>query len=147
MATLQDGIDDGTGYSQTPGSSYAIFPTALQKAAQMHIYPQDARFEGSAHQNDISEAHAIPIQRQLIQVEIHAKGDAPSGASLVVQVVFKGMAQSPTFSLDAGQTRSVTNASGDNLVVLANQTCAVQIVTPSGAADVVVKLLFQLVIL
>ncbi|MGD0058394.1 MAG: hypothetical protein ABSD58_03160 [Verrucomicrobiia bacterium] len=146
MSTLVNGTEDLVGQNLTPAAAYAVVNTALQKIAQMQVYPQDCRFPGSAHANDIRDPHAIPFQRQLVQAEIVVNGDAPSGGSLVVQLLFGGVAQTPTLSLNAGQTYVLINLSSDNLVVAASQACAVEIVTPSGASDVVVKLLFQLVI-
>lgn len=146
MSTLANGTEDLVGQNLTPAAAYAVVNTALQKIAQMQVYPQDCRFAGSAHTNDIRDAHAIPFQRQLLQAEIIVNGDAPSGGSLTVQLLFGGVAQGPTLSLAAGSAYVLINTSNNNLIVAANQTCAVQIVTPSGASDVVVKLLFQLVI-
>jgi hypothetical protein len=146
MSTLVNGTEDLVGQNLTPAAAYAVVNTALQKIAQMQVYPQDCRFPGSAHTNDIRDAHAIPFQRQLVQAEIIVNGDAPSGGSLTVQLLFGGVAQSNTVSVAAGQTYNLVNLSSNNLIVAANQTCAAQIVTPSGATDVVVKLLFQLVI-
>jgi hypothetical protein len=146
MSTLPNGTEDLVGQNLTPAAAYAIVNTALQKISQMQVFPQDCRFPGSAHASDIRDPHAIPFQRQLLQVEVIVNGDAPTGGSLTVQLLFGGVAQTPTISVSAGQTYALSNLSGNNLIVPANQTCAAQIVTPSGATDVVVKLLFQLVI-
>ncbi|MGD1019730.1 MAG: hypothetical protein ABSA12_10485 [Verrucomicrobiia bacterium] len=126
--------------------TYAVVNTAIQKQAVMSVYCQDCRFPGSAHANDIRDPHAVPIQRQLLQVEIICNGDPPSGASLVVQLLFGGTAQSPTFALGAGNDYALINATADNTVLPAGTPCSAQIVTPSGASDVVVKLYWQLVI-
>jgi hypothetical protein len=144
MSTLANGTEDLVGQNLTPAAAYAIVNTSFQKIAQMQIYTQDCRFPGSAHTNDVRDAHAIPFQRQLLQAEIIVNGDAPAGGSLTVQFLFGGVSQSNTVSVAAGQTYTLANLSGANMVVAANQTCAAQIVTPSGASDVVVKLLFQL---
>jgi hypothetical protein len=146
MSTLVNGTEDLVGQNLTPAAAYAIVNTSFQKIAQMQIDTQDCRFPGSAHDNDIRDPHAIPIRRQVLQVEVIVNGDAPTGGSLTVQLLFGGAAQTPTVSVSAGQTYALANLSGDNLIVAANQTCAVQIVAAGGATDVVVKLLFQLVI-
>jgi len=146
MSTLVNGTEDLVGQNLTPAAAYAVVNTALQKIAQMQVYPQDCRFPGSAHINDIRDANAIPFQRQLLQVEVIVNGDAPAGGSLTVQLFFGGVAQSNTVSVTAGQTYNLANLSSANMIVLANQACAVQIVNPAGASEVVVKLLFQLVI-
>ncbi|MGO9244942.1 MAG: hypothetical protein ACLPT4_10625 [Verrucomicrobiia bacterium] len=146
MSTLVNGTEDLVGQNLTPAAAYAVINTALQKIAQMQLYPQDCRFPGSAHTNDIRDPHAIGIQRQLLQAEIIVNGDAPSGGSLVVQLLFGGTAQTPTLSLATGQNYVLINTSSNNLICPPNTTCSAQIVTPSGATDVVVKLLFQLVI-
>jgi hypothetical protein len=146
MSTLVNGTEDLVGQNLTPAAAYAVVNTALQKIAQMQVYPQDCQFPGSAHTNDIRDAHAIPFQRQLLQVEVIVNGDPPAGGSLSVQLLFGGVAQSNTVSVTAGQTYNLANLSSANMIVVANQTCAVQIVNPASASDVVVKLLFQLVI-
>ncbi len=102
MSTNVNGVEDLVGQNLTPAAAYAIVNTAIQKQAVMSVYCQDCRFPGSAHTNDIRDPHAIPIQRQLLQVEIICNGDPPSGASLVVQLLFGGTAQSPTFALGPG---------------------------------------------
>lgn len=144
MSTLPNGTEDLVGQNVTPAAAYAVVNTALQKIAQMQVYPQDCRFPGSAHTNDVRDVHAIPFQRQLLQVEVIVNGDTPSGGSLTVQLLFAGVAQSNTVSVPAGQTYTLADLSNANMVVAPNQTCAAQIVTPSGATDIVVKLLFQL---
>lgn len=146
MSTLVNGTEDLVGQNLTPAAAYAIVNTSFQKIAQMQVYCQDCRFPGSAHTNDIRDPHAIPFQRQLLQAEVIVNGDAPSGGSLTVQLLFGGVAQSNTVSVTAGNAYNLANLSSANLIVAANQTCAVQIVAASGATDVVVKLLFQLVI-
>jgi hypothetical protein len=146
MSTNVNGVEDLVGQNLTPAAAYAVVNTAIQKQAVMSIHEQECRFNGSAHANNIRDPHAIPIQRQVLQVEVIVNGDAPAGGSLVVQLLFGGAAQSPTFAVATGQIYSATNATGDNLVIAANQTCAAQIVTPNGATDVVVKIYSQLVI-
>jgi hypothetical protein len=146
MSTLPNGTEDLVGQNLTPAAAYAVVNTAFQKIAQMQLYAQEGRFPGSAHTNDIRDPHAIPIQRHLLQVELIVNGDAPAGGSFTVQLLFGGVAQSPAFSVADGHTYNLINTTSNNLIVAANQTCAAQIVTPSGATDVVIKLLFQLVI-
>jgi hypothetical protein len=146
MSTLVNGTEDLVGQNLTPAAAYAVINTALQKIAQMQVYGQDCRFPGSAHTNDIRDTHAMPFQRQLLQAEIIVNGDAPVGGSLTVQLLLGGVVQTPTLSLAAGQNYVLINTSSNNLIVAPTVPVGVQILTPSGATDVVVKLLFQLVI-
>ena len=146
MSTLVNGTEDLVGQNLTPAAAYAVVNTGFQKIAQMQVYCQDCRFPGSAHTNDTRDPHAIPIQRQVLQVEVIVNGDPPSGGSLTIQLLFGGTAQTPTFSVAATQSYSLANTTSSNLVLAANQACAAQIVTPNGATDVVVKIYSQLVI-
>lgn len=146
MSTLPNGTEDLVGQNLTPAAAYAVVNTSLQKIAQMQVYTQDCRFPGSAHNDDIRDPNAIPIRRQVLQVEVVVNGDAPAGGSLTVQLLFGGAAQTPTVSVSAGQTYALANLSGNNLIIVANQACAAQIVAASGATDVVVKIYSQLVI-
>ena len=146
MSTLIDGTEDLVGQNLTPGAAYPIVNTTLQKSAQMRIYPQDCRFPGSAHTNDVRDPHAIPFQRLVRQVEVIVNGDAPSGGSLTVQLLFGGVAQSNTVSVAAGTKYILANLLSANMVIPPGVTCAAQIVAANGATDVVVKILCYLVI-
>ncbi|MGA2604389.1 MAG: hypothetical protein ABSG14_09185 [Verrucomicrobiia bacterium] len=148
MSVLQNGVDDGTGMNQTPGSSYAIFPTALQKIAQMQVRDKQIAFPGLVKDGTTNGAHQFPIQHILNWVEIRADGDAPSGNPLTVQIVIGGVVQSQVFSLNAGsQYSSLIAVTSPGLSVNANTTVAVKLVSGNQASDVVVTLHYQKVIL
>ncbi|HVM62881.1 MAG TPA: hypothetical protein VMV72_18615 [Verrucomicrobiae bacterium] len=149
MSTLPDGIDDGTGYAQTPGSSYALFPTALQKAAQMHTEAESISFNGLVKDGTILGSHQWPIQTVLMWIEIRADGDAPSGSASTVQVSIGGTLQSQVFSLTAGSNYSglISVNGGAGYTVAAATTVVVTLVNGNGASDVKVRLHYQKVIL
>ena len=144
MSILANGVDDGTGMSQTPGSSYALFPTALQKMAQMQVRDKSIGFPGLVKDGTINGSHQFPIQHVLNWVEIRADGDAPSGSALTVQIVIGGALQSQVFSLNAASNYSgLLAVTSPGLTVNANQTVAVKLVSGNQASDLVVTLHYQ----
>ncbi|HTS19961.1 MAG TPA: hypothetical protein VMP11_20465 [Verrucomicrobiae bacterium] len=92
--------------------------------------------------------HQFPIQHVLDYVEIRADGDAPSGGPLTVQILIGGALQGQVFSLDSASNYSgLIAVSGSGLIVNANTTVAVKLVSGSQASDVTVTLHYQKVIL
>lgn len=148
MSILANGVDDGTGYAQTPGSSYALFPTALQKIAQMQVRDKEIGFPGLVKDGTTNGSHQFPIQHVLNWVEIRADGDAPTGSALTVQIIIGNVLQTQVFSLDAGSNYSRLMAvTSPGLTVKANTTVAVKLVSGNQASDVHVTLHYQKVIL
>ncbi len=147
MSTLINGTEDLVGQNLTPAAAYAIVNTGFQKLAQMSLYNQVCRFESTVHNNDISDPDAIPYQRLVAQVQVIVKGHVPTGASLTVQLLIAGAAQTPTISVAASGTYALSPFyPGTSLMIPANTICSAQIVTASAATDVVVKILAWLVI-
>jgi len=147
MAILQNGVEDGTGMSQTPGSSYALFPTALQKIAQMQVRDKEIDFPGLVKDGTTNGSHQFPIQHVLNWVEIRSDGDAPVASALTVQILIGGVLQTQVFSLNAASNYSgLIAVTSPGLTVNANTTVAVKLVTGNQASDVVVTLHYQKVI-
>jgi hypothetical protein len=146
MSTLINGTEDLVSQNLTPAAAYAVVNTTFQKLAQMSLYNQDCRFNGLVRDNDVRDAHTIPIRRLVSQVEVIVNGDAPADGSLTVQLLFGGVAQSNTVSVTAGQKYILGNLLSANMVIPASTTCAAKVTAANGASDVLVKILCYLVI-
>jgi hypothetical protein len=144
MSVLANGTEDlPTGL--TPAAAYALVNTAIQKIAQMNLLDKDVPFFGLVRDNQVRGTSQIAIERLITAVEIRAESAAPVGSSLVVQLVVNGNLKSQQYSLGAGNTYALVFVTGDGnggagsgLVVPANQTLAVKIISANQAADVVV---------
>jgi len=148
MSTLANGTEDLVGQNLTPAAAYAIANTAFQKIAQMQVRDKSIAFPGLLKDATINGEHQFPIQHVLDYVEIRADGDAPSGGPLTVQILIGGALQGQVFSLDSASNYSgLIAVSGSGLIVNANTTVAVKLVSGSQASDVTVTLHYQKVIL
>jgi len=138
----------------TPAAAYALVNTAIQKIAQMNLLDKDVPFFGLVRDNEVRGTSQIAIERLITAVEIRAESSAPVGSALVVQLVVNGNVLSQQYTLNAANTyvlRAVTGdgngGAGSGLVVPANQTLAIKIISANQAEDVVVTPKTQLRIL
>jgi hypothetical protein len=153
MSVLSNGTEDlPTGL--TPAAAYALVNTAIQKIAQMNLLDKDVPFFGLIRDGQVRGTSQIAIERLITAVEIRAESALPIGSGLVVQLVVNGNLQSQQYTLNAGSSYALTGVTGDGngvagsgLVVPANQTLAVRMISGNQAADVVVTLKCQLRIL
>jgi hypothetical protein len=154
MSILANGTED-LPPGLTPAAAYALVNTAIQKVAQMNLLDKDVPFFGLVRDNQIRGTSQIAIERLITAVEIRAESAPPVGSALVVQLVVNGNVQSQQYMLNAASSYSgiifVTGdgngGSGSGLVVPANQTLAVKIISANQAADIVVCCKIQLRIL
>jgi hypothetical protein len=153
MSVLPNGTEDLPS-GLTPAAAYAIINTAIQKIAQMNLLDKDVPFFGLVRDGQVRGTSQIAIERLITAVEIRAESAAPVGSALLVQLVIGGTLQSQQYSLAAGSTYALVGVTGDGngnagsgLVVPANTTLAIQIISGNQATDVVVTPKVQLRIL
>ena len=153
MSVLANGTED-LPPGLTPAAAYALVNTAIQKIAQMNLLDKDVPFFGLPRDNEVRGTSQIAIERLITAVEIRAESAAPVGGALVIQLVVDGNVQSQQYTLNAANTyvlRAVTGdgngGAGSGLVVPANQTLAIKIISANQAEDVVVTPKTQLRIL
>ena len=153
MSILANGTEDlPTGL--TPAAAYALINTAIQKIAQMNLLDKDVPFFGLVRDGQLRGTSQIAIERLITAVEIRAESTVPVGSALVVQLVVNGNVQSQQYTLNAASAyalRAVTGdgngGAGSGLVVPANQSLAVKIISGNQAQDVIVTPKIQLRIL
>ena len=139
----------------TPAAAYAIINTAIQKIAQMNLLDKDVPFFGMPRDGEVRGTSQIATERLITAVEIRAEGSTPVGSALLIQLLVGGALQSQQYSLGAGSTYALVavindgngGGSGSGLVVPANTTLAVKIISGNQAADVVITPKSQLRIL
>jgi hypothetical protein len=154
MSVLANGTEDLPS-GLTPAAAYAIINTAIQKIAQMNLLDKDVPFFGLPRDGEVRGTSQIGIERLITAVEIRTEGSAPVGSALLVQLVVGGTLQSQQYSLAAGSTYTLVavindgngGGSGSGLVVPANTTLAVKIISGNQAVDVTVTPKSQLRIL
>lgn len=153
MSILANGTED-LPPGLTPAAAYALVNTAIQKVAQMNLLDKDVPFFGLIRDGQTRGTSQIAIERLITAVEIRAESAPPVGSALVVQLVINGNEQSQQYTLNVGSSYALTGVTGDGnggagsgLVVPANQTLAVKMISGNQAADVVVTLKCQLRIL